>query len=303
MGRFAFFEGAIRPYSEAKISIATHSFNYGTACFEGIRFYWNESKRKCVVLALREHFQRLFQSIKILKIELPYTIDQLCQITLELLRKEGYQEPGYIRPIAYKKDETIGVRLSGLGGEIAIFTLTFGSYYRNEEDVRAVISSIRRIDDCAIPARAKITGAYVNSALAKDEALATNFDEAIVLNSNGRVSEASAANLFLVRDGLLITPPVTENILEGITRKIVIMLAEKELGIKVLERPVDRSELFIAEEVFITGTACNIAAITFINGQPVGKGKIGPITKKLREIYCQLIKGGLEKYSYLITEV
>lgn len=303
IGRYAFFEGKIRPYAEAKIPVGTHAFNYGTACFEGIRFFWDEVGQRCLVLALREHFQRLLESCKILKIELPYCLDELIQITIELLKKEGYQEDGYIRPIAYKKGEVIGVRLTGIEDDLVIFTSAFGSYYPDETNVRAVISSIRRVDDCAIPARAKVTGIYVNSALAKDEALTANFDEAIVLDATGHVSEASAANLFMVRNGVLITPPVSDNILEGITRKIVIDLAEKELGKRVLERPIDRSELFIADEVFVTGTACNISAITFINGQRIAKGRMGPITRGLRALYFQLIKGKLAQYSYLITAI
>jgi branched-chain amino acid aminotransferase len=167
LGRFAFFEGRIRPYQEARIPVATSAFNYGTACFEGIRFFWDKEKKKIKILALKEHFQRLFQSAKILGIELIYNLEEVVQITLELLKKENWQENGYIRPIAYKADETIGVKLSGIKSEITIFTTSFGSYYRDEEDVRAMISSIRRIDDSSIPARAKITGAYVNSALAK----------------------------------------------------------------------------------------------------------------------------------------
>lgn len=303
LGSYAFFEGKIRPYQEAKIPIATHAFNYGTGCFEGIRFNWNPKKEKCLIFALREHYQRLLQSCKILKIELPYTLEELCKITIELLRKEGYQESGYIRPIAYKKDEKIGVRLSGINSDICIFTSTFGSYYPNEEDVRAMISSIKRVDDCAIPARAKICGSYVNSALAKDEALLANYDEAIVLNENGTVAEASAANLFIVRNGTLITPPVTENILEGITRQIVTILAKKELEIEVKERPIQRSELFVAQEIFITGTACNVSAITHINGQPIGNGKIGETTKTLRALYFELTMGELKEYEYLITPV
>ncbi len=302
-GKFAFFEGSIRPYEEAKIPIGTHAFNYGTACFEGIRFFWDDSTKKCVVLALRSHLQRLLYSCKILKIQLPYTLEDLIKITIALLQKEGWQENGYIRPIAYKKSELIGVKLTGVADEIAIFTTAFGSYYPNETNVKAMISSVKRIDDLAIPARAKITGAYVNSARAKDEALCAGFDEAIVLNSDGHVAEASAANLFLVRNSRLITPPVTANILEGITRNIVISLAEQELKMHVVEREVDCSELLIAGEVFITGTACNISAITSINGQAIGNGKIGPVTKQLRKLYFQLIKGRLPKYRYLLTTI
>lgn len=303
IGKYAFFEGKIRPYQEAKIPIATHAFNYGTACFEGIRFNFNPKKKKCLILALKEHYQRLLQSCKILKIELPYALDDLCQITIELLRKEGYQQSGYIRPIAYKKDEKIGVRLTGIASDICIFTTTFGSYYPDEENVRAMISSIRRVDDNALPARAKICGSYVNSALAKDEALNANYDEAIVLTASGQVAEASAANLFMVRDDVLITPPVTENILEGITRKITITLAKNELEMEVIERPIQRSELFLAQELFLTGTACNIAAITYLNNQPIGDGKIGKVTKILRTLYSQLSMGELKKYDYLITPV
>ncbi len=299
--KYAFFRGAIRPIAEAKISVMTSSFNYGTGVFEGIRAFWNEEEKELFVFRMPEHYARFLRSCKILLLDLPYGVEDLCQITLELLRREGFQEDVYIRPIAYKASEEIGVRLHNLESDLAIFALPFKAYLP-EGGIRAMVSSWRRIEDNAIPARAKITGAYVNSALAKTEAHLAGFDEAIVLNEDGQVAEGSAENLFLVRDGVLITPPITANILEGITRDTVITLA-KDLGIPVAERPVDRTELYLAEEVFLTGTAAGLAPVVEIDHRKIGTGKPGPIFNSLRDLYERVVRGKDKKYRRWCTPV
>ena len=303
MTQFAFFKGQIVPIEDAKISIMTHAFNYGTGCFEGIRAYWNENEKQLFVFQLIEHYERFLRSSRILLMNLPFTAEQLAKITIELIRKEGYLEDTYIRPLAFKSDEIIGVRLHNLHDEVAIFATSFGRYLESEEGARVGVSSWRRIDDNSVPARAKITGGYINSALAKTEAVLNGFDEAIVLTHDGHVSEGSAENLFIVRDHVLITPPVTENILEGITRKVIIELARQELGLEVIERSIDRTELYVAEEIFLCGTGVQVAAVVQVDHRVIGTGQISPIVKRLRDLYFQVVRGQVPKYRIWCTPV
>ena len=303
MTRYAFFKGQFVPIEEAKISIQTHAFNYGTGCFEGIRAYWNQEHGQLYVFRLREHYERLLRSCRILHIHLPYTVEELCEITLELLRKDGYREDAYIRPLAYKADEIIGVRLHGLTDEFALFAVPFGRYIEKEEGAHVCFSSWQRVDDNSVPARAKITGAYVNSAFAKTDALLGGYDEALVLTQSGHISEGSAENFFMVRNGFLITPPVTANILEGITRETVIILAREEMGLQTIEREIDRSELYICEEAFFTGTGVQIAAITQVEHRPIGSGVIGPVVTRLRELYFDVVRARNPKYRHWCSPV
>lgn len=303
MPRFAFFGGEFVPIEQAQVSIMTHAFNYGTGCFEGIRAYWSKEEEQLLVFRLAEHYRRLHRSAHILRIALPYSVEQLGELTLELLRREGYRQDTYIRPLAYKSSELVGVRLHDLEDSFAVFALPFGRYVEKEEGADVIVSSWRRNADNAIPARAKITGAYVNSALAKTDAVLSGCDEAIVLNQNGHVSEGSAENLFLVRDGKLITPPVTENILEGITRATIIQLARKELGLETVERPIDRSELYVVDEMFFCGTGVQVAAIVTVDWRPVGDGKMGPIVKQIRDLYFDVVRGRAPRYRHWCTPV
>lgn len=303
MPQHAFFKGEIVPIEEAKISIMTHGFNYGTGCFEGIRAYWNANQEQLYVFRLREHYERMHRSARILRIGLPYSEDELGEHTLELLRREGYREDAYIRPLAYKASEIIGVRLHDLEDAFAMFAVPFGRYIENEEGVHVCISSWRRVDDNATPARAKITGAYVNSALSKTDAVLGGYDEALVLCESGHVSEGSAENFCMVRDGTLITPPVTSNILEGITRETVMILAREEMGMETVERPIDRSEVYVCDEAFLCGTGVQVAAITQIEHRPVGSGAIGPVVTRLRELYFDVVRGNNPKYRHWCTPV
>ena len=303
MTQFAFFKGQIVPIEDAKISIMTHAFNYGTGCFEGIRAYWNENEKQLFVFQLIEHYERFLRSSRILLMNLPFTAERLAEITVELIRKEGYREDTYIRPLAFKSDEIIGVRLHDLHDEVGIFATPFGRYLESEEGAHVGVSSWRRIDDNSVPARAKITGAYINSAFAKTEAALNGFDEAIVLTNDGHVSEGSAENLFIVRGRVLITPPVTENILEGITRTVIIELARKELGLEVMERSIDRTELYVADEVFFCGTGVQVVAVAQVDRRTIGTGQIGPIVKALRDLYFQVVRGQVSKYRAWCTPV
>ncbi len=301
--KYAFFEGRLVPIDEARVSIMTHAFNYGTGCFEGIRAYWNDTEEQLYIFRMREHYERFLRSCHIILISLPHTADELCNITLEVLEKESFREDTYIRPLAYKADPGVGVRLHDLEDQFALFATPFGKYIEKEEGAKAGVSSWRRINDNAVPARAKITGAYINSALIKTDAVMKGFDEAIVLTQDGHVSEGSAENLFIVRDGKLITSPVTEDILEGITRLTLIELAAKELGIETVERRIDRTELYVAEEAFFCGTGVQIVAITEIDHRPVGTGEIGPIVRQLRDLYFSIARGKRKDYLDWITPV
>ena len=293
----AYFEGKIVPFGDAKISIATHGLNYGTAAFGGLRGYWNDEKKKLYIFRPLDHFRRFMMSAKILAMELPHTPESLVKITLDLLKLDNWQQDVYVRPLCYKADAGIGVRLHDLRDEVSIFAIPFGAYGKNEDGAHVTMSSWRRVDDNVIPARGKISGAYANSALIKTDAIRSGFDEALVLDHNGHISEGTAMNVFMVRDGVLITPSVSDNILEGITRRTVIELARKELGIEVVERSIDRTEAFVCDELFMTGTAAQVMVVTSVDHRAVGDGKMGPITARLRDLFNDVVHGKLEKYS------
>lgn len=298
LSKHAFFEGKIVPLSEAKISIATHGFLYGTAVFGGVRGYWNEEMRRLFVFRPYDHFRRLLNSAKMLAMRIEYDEESMIQLTLDLLRADNWQCDIYLRPTFYKADLGIGVKLHGLKDEFSMFVMAYEKYVKNDTDAHVTVSSWRRIDDNVIPARGKVSGAYVNSALIKTDAARAGFDEALVLDQNGHVSEGSAMNIFMVRDGILVTPPVTDNILEGITRRSVMELARNELGIEIRERSIDRTEVFIAEEMFMTGTAAQITAVTKVDHRPIGAGVMGPVTARLRTLYEDVLRGKIKKYEH-----
>ncbi len=295
--KHAFFQGKIVPYSEAKVGVGTHALNYGTAVFGGLRGYWNEDKQKLLVFRPLDHYRRFLDSCRMLFMEFNQTPESLTELTLELLRQDAYQQNVYIRPLAYKADEGIGVRLHDLKDEFTIFALPFGHYGKNEESCHATVSSWRRVDDNSIPARGKISGAYASSALIKTDAIRAGFDEALVLNQDGHLAEGSAMNIFMVRDGVLITPPVTDNILEGITRRSVLELAKNELGLTTVERSIDRSEIYVCDEFFMTGTAAQITVVTKVDHRPVGKGSKGPITNAIITLFEDVVYGKNAKYA------
>lgn len=301
--KHVFFEGKIVPFDEAKVSVATHAFNYGTAVFGGIRGYWNDNKKKLYIFRPYDHYRRLLNSGRMMNMQIPYDEEGLIQLTLDLVRMEGWQTDIYIRPLIYKADLGIGVRLHDLRDELTIFSLPFQQYIKNDTNAHVTISSWRRLDDNMIPARGKVSGAYANSALIKTDAQRSGFDEALVLNQNGHISEGSAMNIFMVRDGVVITPPVTDNILEGITRKTAMELAKNELGLPVLERSIDRTELFICDELFMTGSAAQIVAITKVDYRPVGNGEMGPVAGKIRELFADAVRAKLPKYAHWNVEV
>jgi branched-chain amino acid aminotransferase len=300
---YAYFKGKIVPYSEAKVGVLTHGLNYGTAAFGGVRAYWNEAQQQLWLFRPHDHFRRFLNSGKLLCMEFPETPESLTRITIELLRTEGYRCDVYIRPLAYKADESIGVRLHNLIDEFSIVALPFNRYVANDTNAHVTISSWRRVDDNVIPARGKIAGAYANSAFIKTDAQRAGFDEALVLTNEGHISEGSAENVFMVRDGVLITPSITENILEGITRRTVLELAQQELGLPVQERPVDRTEVYLCDELFMSGTAAQITAITRVDHRQIGSGQMGPITARLRELFNDVVRGNVPRYQAWNTAV
>jgi branched-chain amino acid aminotransferase len=294
--KYAFFKGRIVPYSEAKVGVLTHTLNYGTGVFGGVRAYWNAEEEQLFLFKPQDHYRRFLDSAKLLLMSPPQSEADLVQVTIDLLRKENHHTDCYVRPICYYSDEIIGVRLHDLHPEITIVAIPFGQYVENEEGIHVTISSWKRVDDNMIPARGKISGAYVNSAFIKTDAQRAGFDEAIVLNQDGHISEGSAENFFLIRRGIVHTPSVTENILEGITRRTVIRMLRDDMGIEVVERPIDRTEVYLAEEAFFCGTGVQIAAITAVDHRPIGSGHMGPITNGLRQIYFDAVRGRSPKY-------
>jgi len=301
MPSYAYFHKQFVPLSQAKIGVMTNAFHYGTAIFEGIRGNWNSEQKQIYLFRLREHYQRLHNGCRVLKIDLPYTIDELCQITVKLVEMCRFKEDVYIRPLAYKSAERLGVRLD-IEDDFLALVIPWGPYL-DVDKARCGVSSWRRPDDNVIPPQAKIAGLYANNALAKSEAIENGFNEAIMLTPDGHISEGSGENIFLVLDGKLVTPASYSNILMGITRDTVIKLAQNELGIETIERQVDRSELYIAEECFLTGTAAHITPIAEIDHRQIGNGEIGDITKRLQQLYSQVIRGDNPKYLDWCTPV
>jgi len=296
--RYAYFQGRIVPYSEAKVGVMNHTLNYGTGVFGGIRGYWNPEQEQLYLFRLTDHVERVLRSSRLILAEVGLDVDELRHLTVELAQREGLRQDCYIRPLVYNTDEIIGVRLHDLHPDLAMFVVPFDKYVENDADAHVTVSSWRRLEDNSLPARGKITGAYISSAFIKTDAVRSGFDEALVLTQDGHLSEGSAENVFIVRDDVLITPPVTDNILEGITRRTVMTLAQEELGLRVLERTIDRSEIYICDEIFLTGTAAQVTAVTRVDHRPIGDGAMGPITSQMRKLYGAIVRGRVPKYRH-----
>ena len=297
-----YFEGAWIPMRDAKVSIMTHAFMYGTATFEGIRAYWNADEGRLYGLKIREHVERIRQSCRILLMQDVPSVDELTRLIVETVRRNGFREDVYIRPSFYKSTSAIGVRLHDLANELYIIALPFGNYIDTESGIRVMTSTWRRNADEALPARGKIVGGYVNMAFQKTEAELNGFDEAVVLTADGHVNEASAANLFVVRDGVALSPPVSDDLLEGVTRKAVIELLAAE-GIPVEIRSIDRSELYVADEMFLCGTGVQISSVVEVDHRPVGSGAVGPIGRLVRDRYFDAVRGRLPEYAHWLTPI
>ncbi len=295
---WVFFDGEFARYHDVHIGVMTHALHYGTGCFEGIRAYWNAEREQLFLLQAPAHYERLHRSARILRMELPYSTEELVELTVELLRRNEYRADTYVRPLLFKSVEQIGVHLHGLADSFLIYTAPMGNYVEVDKGIRCMVSTWRRVPDVSLPARAKITGAYVNSAFAKSEALENGYDEAIVLTQDGHVSEGSAENLFLLRDGVFVTPPVSDDILEGITRNLVIGLIRDELKMPLVERSIDRTELYTCDELFLCGTGAQVSPVVEVDRRPVGKGTVGEFTQELQGLYFSAVRGDNPRYEH-----
>ena len=301
---YAFLGGKQVPLAEAKVGVMTHALHYGTAVFEGVRGNWNEEHGKMYVFRLREHYERLLRGSSILKIELPYSVDDLIDITRALVERNGYREDVYIRPLAFKSAQLVAnLKLHEVESDFTLMVQPFGAYIENDGAIRCQTSSWRRPEDTMMPTGVKLSGLYTTGILAKTEAVMAGFDEAIVMNHDGTVSEGTGENLFLVRDGVLHTPSETDNCLLGITRDCVIHLAREEFGMEVVERRMHRSELYLADEVFLTGTAAHLTAVGELDNRKIGTGEMGPVAEKLQGMYFDIVAGNNPKYMYWLEEV
>ncbi len=299
---YAFFQGKIVPFADANVSIGTHALQYGTGAFAGVRGYLDEDGQSVNIFRLPEHSQRLMNSAKLLRMELPYAPEDVARIIVELTEKNAPSGDIYIRPFLYKPAVQLTPRLRGIGDEFAVYQMPMGDYLALDRGQKAIIASWVRIPDAAIPSRGKLSGAYVNSAFAKDEAMESGADEAIMMNTAGKIAEGSGCNLFIVRHDRLVTPPFSSDILEGVTRRSIMKIA-KNAGIHVEVREIDRTELYLADEAFFCGTGVQIAWIEAIDGRTIGTGKAGPVTEQLRDTFFDIVRGKNQQYAHWLTKV
>lgn len=290
------FQDRFMRLGDANVNILTHALHYGTGVFEGIRGYYEAPRQEMFLFRMPEHYERWKKNCGILRINVPRSATDLCEVTAELCRRNGFRSNVYVRPIAYKSSARIGVAIDE-NDAYAIIALPFGYYFETRKGLKAGVVSWRRVEDNAIPSRAKICGAYVNSVLAGDEARRNGHDEAIFLTESGHVAEGSTCNIFVVRNSQLITPPVTDNILEGITRASIVELARREMNLQVVERSIDRSELYVCDEIFFTGTAVEVAPVTQVDHRLVGDGQIGPVAQRLQTLYADATRGRMAAYN------
>ncbi len=300
-GREAYFEGKYVPSGEARISIMTHAFNYGTGLFEGIRGYYTKEEDNVLIFRLPEHIDRIARNCKILNIQIPESPKDMENICVELVRRSGFREGVYLRPICYKSECSLGPKVHDVGSSLCCYVIKLGDYVDIESGLDVSVASWRRLSDNAIPSRAKTTGSYVNSSLASTEAAQAGFDEAIVLRENGSVAEGSAMNVFMVLNGKLITTPPSADILIGITRNTIMELAREELGIEAVERDIARTELYVCDEIFFCGTGAQVAPVRSVDRRVIGDGKVGPISKKLQDLYFDVVQGKVKKYRHWCT--
>jgi len=293
---WVFHDGEFARYNDVKLGLMTHALHYGTGVFEGLRAYWNAKQEQLYLLEPVAHYERMKRSANVMRMKLPYSTEELVGHTVELLRRNEFKADVYVRPLLYMSSEEIGVRLHNLESSFFIYAIPFGKYVETDSGIRCMVSTWRRVPDQSLPARAKITGAYAQSALAKSEAVESGFDEAIVLTVDGHVSEGSAENLFMLKDGVFVTPPVTDDILEGVTRTLLIKVIRDELGLPVVERSIDRTELYTCDELLLCGTGAQISPVVEVDRRTVGDGRIGEFTQELQNIYFSAVRGETAKH-------
>jgi len=302
MEKICYFEGKYVPLKDANINIQTHALQYGTACFGGIRGYWNEEHQNVYIFRMEDHYRRLKESAGILCMKFPYSLEEFSEIITTVLNKSNWRQNVYLRPVIYKSDLDLSPRLHNVGDSFFIYAIALDDYLDTQKGLNVCVSSWVRIHETQIPTRAKASGGYINSALAKSEALQHGYDEAIFLDLNGNISEGSASNIFFVRNGVLVTPDLSSSILEGITRRTIMELAQ-ELGVEVVERSVSRSELYTAEEAFFAGTGVQVAWIKSIDNRQIGNGKIGSLTQRLQSLFFEIVKGHKKEYNRWLTPI
>ena len=296
MTEYVYMNGEYVDIAKASIPVRTHAFLYGTAVFEGIRAYWNEEEKQLYVFRAKEHYERLLRSAKIMYMESPYTVEEYCKITVDLMKKNNYKEDAYMRPTLYKSAQKVGPGLFDNPDSFMIISNKMGDYIDTSKGLSVCVSSWRRNSDNAIPPRAKVAGSYANAALIKTDAHNAGFDDAVVLDEQGQVTEGSAMNLFLIQNGKLVTTMKTDNILVGVTRNTIMELAKDVLGLEVEERAIDRTELYISDEAFYCGTGAQVSPIVEIDHRKLGDGNVGPIAKELQKLYFDVVKGKVPKY-------
>ncbi len=293
---WVFHDGEFGRYHDVHLGLMTHALHYGTGVFEGIRAYWNSKQEQLHLLQAPAHFERMQKNARIMRMEIPHKTEELVDITVELLRRNQFKADTYIRPLIFASSEEIGVRLHNLKHTFSIYAIPFGNYVEIESGIRCMVSSWRRLPDESLPPRAKITGAYAQSALAKSEAVEAGFDEAIVLTIGGHVSEGSAENLFMYKDGVFATPPATDDILEGVTRLLLMKMIREELGKTVIERSIDRTELYTCDELLMCGTGAQISPVIEVDHRKIGTGKVGEFTQELQSMYFAAVRGESPKH-------
>jgi branched-chain amino acid aminotransferase len=303
--QYAYFQGQIVPIEQANINVVSQVLHYGTGVFGGMRAYWNPEQEELYIFRPYEHFERLLQSAKLLRMNLDYTPAKLLDILTTLIQREGFRTNCYMRPLAYVAEHSLGVNIQGLKADLTMFVNPVGEQpvVNIDNGAHVCFSAWRRVDDNAIPARGKVVGAYVNSVMIKTDAVLAGYDDALVLNNDGHVAEFSTANFMMVRKGVVITPPITSNILEGVVRRSLIQLLREELQVEVVEREIDRTEVYLAEEMFMCGTGAQISPVTRIEHRPVGSGETGPITKQLRALFMDVVRGRVDKYREWVAPV
>lgn len=293
---WVFYNGEFGRYHDTKVGLMTHALHYGTGCFEGIRAYWNAKQEQLFLLQAPAHYERLRRSANVMQMTVPHSTEELVNLTIDLLRRNQFKSDVYVRPLLYASSEDIGVRLHNLEHSFFIYAIPFGNYVEIDAGIRCMVSSWRRLPDQSLPARAKITGSYAQAALAKSEAVEGGFDEAIVLTVEGHVSEGSAENIFMLKDRTFVTPPVTDDILEGVTRTLLIGVIKDELGLPVVERSIDRTELYTCDELLLCGTGAQISPVIEVDRRMVGSGRVGEFTQELQNIYFGAVRGESPKY-------
>jgi branched-chain amino acid aminotransferase len=293
---WVFYEGEFARYNDVHLGLMTHALHYGTGVFEGIRAYWNPKREQLYLLQAAPHYDRMRRSANVMRMRLPHSTEELVNFTLELLRRNEFKSDVYVRPLLYTSSEEIGVRLHNLAHSFFIYAIPFGNYVEIEAGIRCMVSTWRRVPDQSLPARAKVTGSYAQAALAKSEAVESGFDEAIVLTVDGHVSEGSAENLFMFKDGTFVTPPVTDDILEGVTRTLIMRLIKDELGMPIVERTIDRTELYTCDELLLCGTGAQISPVVEVDRRAVGDGNVGEFTQELQNIYFGAVRGDSPKF-------